>query len=109
MIRRPPRSPLFPYTPLFRSPQPPQVGAVLRRRRASADGAGQSERRRVSAGALSRRTPARAHRALPGFGAGVRRSRPVAGVGGGVAPPPPLPPAPPAPRGRPLPPPLPPP
>src|SRR5258708_32008753 len=23
MIRRPPRSPLFPYTPLFRSPKPP--------------------------------------------------------------------------------------
>src|SRR3712207_7482792 len=28
MIRRPPRSPLFPYTTLFRSVQPPHRGAV---------------------------------------------------------------------------------
>src|SRR5215211_9374722 len=34
MIRRPPRSTLFPYTTLFRSPaQPPRLGAELLRRR----------------------------------------------------------------------------
>src|SRR3712207_7435719 len=29
MIRRPPRSTLFPYTTLFRSPQDPQAGVLL--------------------------------------------------------------------------------
>src|SRR2546430_6104557 len=29
MIRRPPRSPLFPYTPLFRSPQKPDAVAAV--------------------------------------------------------------------------------
>src|SRR5256885_11166213 len=33
MIRRPPRSPLFPYTTLFRSPQPPRVQPPARRGR----------------------------------------------------------------------------
>src|SRR5256885_7097620 len=35
MIRRPPRSPLFPYTTLFRSPQPPRVQPPARRGRSS--------------------------------------------------------------------------
>src|SRR5438132_3384197 len=30
MIRRPPRSTLFPYTTLFRSPKHPQVAGILR-------------------------------------------------------------------------------
>src|SRR3712207_8831441 len=32
MIRRPPRSTLFPYTTLFRSLEPPEPGLVLRQR-----------------------------------------------------------------------------
>src|SRR6266536_4767798 len=33
MIRRPPRSTLFPYTTLFRSPRPGRLAAVCRQRR----------------------------------------------------------------------------
>src|SRR2546430_11366697 len=47
MIRRPPRSPLFPYTTLFRSlpvVQLPPGGAHLRRLRERADGRGRVQR-----------------------------------------------------------------
>src|SRR5258705_1590162 len=49
MIRRPPRSTLFPYTTLFRSPRPPgqqpatPLAAARRRRTAASGVAGRSE------------------------------------------------------------------
>src|SRR2546426_8331364 len=43
MIRRPPRSTLFPYTTLFRSPDEPGVGVVVGR--AGLTGGGQCEAR----------------------------------------------------------------
>src|SRR2546430_10453773 len=39
MIRRPPRSTLFPYTTLFRSRHPPEKWRILERRRQKEDGA----------------------------------------------------------------------
>src|SRR5256885_10069993 len=39
MIRRPPRSTLFPYTTLFRSPLPPTPRTLFRRQRCSSWGA----------------------------------------------------------------------
>src|SRR5258708_28519623 len=40
MIRRPPRSTLFPYTTLFRSRSPPSLGLGLERRRPAIDAQG---------------------------------------------------------------------
>src|SRR3712207_7754724 len=68
MIRRPPRSTLFPYTTLFRSPGPPLRGA--RRRHAAAAA------RHVRAGDLGRAGAPAAPRAGPlrHQAAAVRRS-----------------------------------
>src|SRR5437868_9467380 len=44
MIRRPPRSTLFPYTTLFRSPVPDQQAAVLRLRRGDRPAVGRRDR-----------------------------------------------------------------
>src|SRR5256885_12666930 len=65
MIRRPPRSPLFPYTTLFRSELPPdeQRSAVMLERGRSAARAMRAERegafhRQMAAGAFVRDTAA---------------------------------------------------
>src|SRR3989441_9356127 len=47
MIRRPPRSTLFPYTTLFRSPAPGTLAAGERRRRARRERAPRPRRRGV--------------------------------------------------------------
>src|SRR2546425_9251696 len=47
MIRRPPRSTLFPYTTLFRSPAPGTLAAGERRRRARRERAPRPQRRGV--------------------------------------------------------------
>src|SRR6266516_439574 len=61
MIRRPPRSTLFPYTTLFRSPQLPFLGSALRRLLeelpAPADGLSGTERRALQAIAVGASTP----------------------------------------------------
>src|SRR3712207_7144648 len=62
MIRRPPRSTLFPYTTLFRSPRGAPAGLS-----AAVDGAAGSPRRPASSGVLLRR-----ERRLPLPRAGVR-------------------------------------
>src|SRR5256885_4582354 len=88
MIRRPPRSTLFPYTTLFRSPLPrsasARTGAVVRRGRRARSAAG---RDRIAAGergpearARNRRSPRRAalavRRALGGVQRGEAAPRP---------------------------------
>src|SRR2546421_12395890 len=47
MIRRPPRSTLFPYTTLFRSPRPWRGGTAARDRRAHRPGRAYSRLRRL--------------------------------------------------------------
>src|SRR3712207_6991302 len=71
MIRRPPRSTLFPYTTLFRSPARTRspVAAYLRRTHLAGDRRG-GERRRGRAGGADRRH----RRLLPGVG-GKRADR----------------------------------
>src|SRR5260370_19438676 len=53
MIRRPPRSTLFPYTTLFRSPAAPVVGAAPARRRAQFHRTPVAHRHRGGRGARS--------------------------------------------------------
>src|SRR5438034_7418558 len=53
MIRRPPRSTLFPYTTLFRSPRVPQRRSSARRARSPASSSPESARSRCRTGARS--------------------------------------------------------
>src|SRR3712207_7333528 len=64
MIRRPPRSTLFPYTPLFRPPQPPPESQVLVDRRVD-DPARGEDREPV-------REEQQRHQREPELGQGVR-------------------------------------
>src|SRR2546429_10011463 len=74
MIRRPPRSTLFPYTTLFRSPADPRGADAARRGRARGDGAHQSPARaRDRNGRLA---PGRPDLVLPR--APARKPRPLA-------------------------------
>src|SRR5256885_16490409 len=84
MIRRPPRSTLFPYTTLFRSP-PAARGRHGRRAQARGGAAregGQARRVPPAAHAGVRAAPARARRA------GLAARAPAAAPGGGRIPPP---------------------
>src|SRR5256885_16374403 len=89
MIRRPPRSTLFPYTTLFRSPPGASAGALARDR-----DPGEPSQRRVGGGSLPR-TPPRpretcpARRAPPRDRAAPRRAPAPAGRLRDEAPPPP--------------------
>src|SRR5256885_17103767 len=90
MIRRPPRSTLFPYTTLFRSPRPPPATAHAARRRPPTAWA----RAPTPAGGSARYGGARGRprgRGRPegraGLG-GFASCRGLAGGGGGRAPPP---------------------
>src|SRR3712207_6962324 len=64
MIRRPPRSTLFPYTTLFRSVHPARAGPALRPRRARAD-AQSAQRRALRDAALGAAEPSRGGQAQP--------------------------------------------
>src|SRR3712207_7488113 len=67
MIRRPPRSPLFPYTTLFRSPdlRHPAVRGPARTSAAPDGGPDRADGRRHGGGAGERSADARAPAALP--------------------------------------------
>src|SRR2546429_922172 len=54
MIRRPPRSPLFPYTPLFRSPAPRAGGGDLAQLRLPLSSPGEAIRRSAEEAARGR-------------------------------------------------------